>query len=95
MRRIRSMGGDAAPPANFSVTLERAGTIQTIRRHNHRCVFWKPTMLRMITNPEVVSKVTVKQAIRNPPGRLANTVPCKPYDEQGQETATSLGGIDL
>jgi hypothetical protein len=75
MRPLCHMGGDAAALTHFPVTLERAGTIHTSRRRNHRCVFWQPTMLRMITNPEIVSKVTVKQAMRNPPGPLADTVP--------------------
>jgi hypothetical protein len=66
---LRRMGGDAANLAHFPVTLEIAGTIQTSRHRNHRCVFWKPTMLKIITNPEVVSKVTVKQAMRERQGR--------------------------
>jgi hypothetical protein len=47
MRALRRLGGDAAALTHFPLTLEIAGTIQTSRRHNHRCVFWKPKMLRI------------------------------------------------
>jgi hypothetical protein len=46
MRPLRRLGGDAVALTYFPVTLEIAGNIQTSRRHNHRCVFWQPTMMR-------------------------------------------------
>jgi hypothetical protein len=94
VRPLLCMSGNSATFTNFSVTLERAGNIYTSRCRNHRCVFWQPTMLRTITNTEVVSKVTVKQAIRNLPGLLADTIPCKLYNKQGQDNAVRLGGIE-
>jgi hypothetical protein len=39
------LGGDAAALIHFLVMPKIIGSIQTSRRHNHMCVFWKPTML--------------------------------------------------
>jgi hypothetical protein len=48
-------------------------------------------MLRTITTPKVISKLKVKQAMRNPPGRLDDTIACELYNAQGQAMDASLG----
>jgi hypothetical protein len=46
MRPLRRSGGDDVALTHYPVTLEISGTIQTSFCHNHRCVFWKPKILR-------------------------------------------------